>query len=212
MKKNKNLKIFIKCAILITYIFPLSIISQNQKVTSNKKPNFTGFWIQVSSTRDSRKLTEQDKNPIILVVSHNEPEFIIKRVTFLNGKLQAEIRTYFTDGRGETYRTEQIRQSSERKIPITMKSKTKWVNENELNIFTNIQIYQPSGMFPKRLYENWTISEDAKKLTRKIKYIDDNEYIALQKGELAPPKSEEWIEVFNFVTESDFDKFAKPSN
>ena len=126
--------------------------------------------------------------------------------------MQAEERIYFTNGRGEIYRTEQIRDEGKRPNPVTMKSKTKWGKSKELIIETSIQINAPVGILPKRLYEQFFVGDDGKTLTRKIKYIDDNEYTVYPKGELAPSKFEEWSEVYHFVTQSDFEKAVKTKN
>jgi hypothetical protein len=190
-------------------IFTALNFSQDIKSNQLGNPNLSGVWILNSSSRNPNKLTEKDKELWLLVITHKEPEFIIKRVNFVAGKLQAEERAFYTDGRGETYRTEQLRPAPNRPIPLTMKSKTKWKKPDELHIETIIHVSAPSGIRRERLYEQWSLSSNGKILTRKMKYIDDNENVVVKGGEMVPSRIEEWTEIFRFVSPDEFDKLVK---
>ena len=190
-------------------IFTSLSFPQGTKLNQPGNPNLSGVWMLNSSTRNPKNIAEKDKELWFLVINHQEPEFIIKRVSFVKDKPQAEERLFYTDGRGETFRTERLRPAPNRPIPLTMKSKTKWKNANELHIETIIHVSAPSGIRRERLYEQWSLSGNGKILTRKIKFIDDNENVVVKGGEMLPSRIEEWTEIFQIVSPEEFDKLVK---
>ena len=67
------------------------------------KPDFSGNWVLDHSKSSLGPLERMLANAeVTLVITHKEPELKISRKASANGREQAQILTYYSDGRGET--------------------------------------------------------------------------------------------------------------
>jgi len=70
---------------------------------SAARPDFSGNWVLDHSRSSLGALERMLANAeITLVITHKEPELKISRKASVNGREQAQILTYYSDGRGET--------------------------------------------------------------------------------------------------------------
>ncbi len=78
-----------------------------------------------------------------------------------------------------------------------------------LRLETTMDLSAPVGMLRERLFEEWSLSQNGKILTRKIRLIDDNENQVYQYGDAAPSRIEEWTETYRLIPQSEIDKLIK---
>jgi len=197
--------------IILTCIVSFSAFGQANKLNSAKpsRPDLSGVWFLETSSRASKRVPFADAKPVILVLTHQEPQLTIKKIIFVKQKSQAEEHVFYTDNRGESYRTLRPRPAPSRSIPVLVKSKTQWNQENKLRIKTTMDLSAPVGMLRERLFEEWSLSQNGKILTRKIRLIDDNENQVYQYGDVAPSRIEEWTETYRLIPQSEIDNLIK---
>ena len=79
-------------------------VAQDGKGKSSiPRPDFSGNWVLDHSKSSLGFLERALANAeVALVITHKEPELKISRKASINGREQAQILTYYSDGRGET--------------------------------------------------------------------------------------------------------------
>lgn len=211
MKVDKKTKYFLFAIILIAIMVNISFGQNNSGKASNVVfPDFTGIWLLTNST-DSIKKNSNNNSVSFLVITHQEPKLIIKKVKYAQKKDEpiVEERIYFTDGRGEKFNTSRL--SPNRKIMrVSINSKTKWSISRNLEFENFININAPVGVLRERLFEKWILSDNGKTLNIEFKFFDDNENQVYVAGDVAPSRFREWTETYKFLNESDFENVRKP--
>lgn len=198
--------------LIFTGLTAVSLFGQESHIRKQNSTilDFTGVWLLTNSTDSIKK--NSDKNSVsFLVINHQEPKLIIKRVKYAQKKDEpiVEERIYFTDGRGEKFNTSRL--SPNRKVMrVSIKSKTKWNSFQNLVFENYLNISAPVGILRERLFEKWTLSDDGKTLNIEFQFFDDNENQVYVAGDVAPSRFREWTETYKFINESDFENARKP--
>jgi len=150
--------------IILTCIFSFSAFGQANKLNSAKpsRPDLSGVWFLETSSRAPQKVPLADAKPVILVLTHQEPQLTIKKIIFVNQKPQAEEHVFYTDNRGESYRTLRPRPAPSRSIPVRVKSKTQWNQKNNLRIETIMDLSAPVGILRERLLKSGVFPKTAR--------------------------------------------------
>lgn len=204
--KNRNF-LFVIIFIALTAIFAVAQ-ERNDKNSTLKIPDFTGVWLLTDSTNSIKK--NSDKNSILfLVITHQEPKLTIKKVIYdQKPDPSVEERVYFTDGRGEKFKTSRL--SPNRNVmKVSINSKTKWSDSQNLVFENYINVNAPVGILRERLFEKWSLTNDGKALKVVLSFFDDNENQVYTKGDVAPSRFREWTETYKFLTEKDFENIRK---
>ena len=127
--KNRNV-LFVVIFIGLTTTFAYAQ-GRVEKTSSLKIPDFTGVWLLTDSS-DSIKKNSDKTSILFLVITHQEPKLTIKKVIY-NQKHNPSVeeRDYFTDGRGEKFKTSRL--SPNRNVmKVLINSKTKWNDSQNL--------------------------------------------------------------------------------
>ena len=111
-----------KRVIFLIWVLSLAALCAAQDGKSKApatRPDFSGNWV-LDHSKSSLGLLERmlANAEVTLVVTHKEPELKISRKASVNGREQAQILTYYSDGRGET--------NPNIIGPTELKTKTKW--------------------------------------------------------------------------------------
>ena len=110
-----------KRVVFLILMLPLAAlcVAQERAKSSSPRPDFSGNWVLDHSKSSLGFLERPLANAeVTLVVTHKEPELKISRKASLNGREQAQILIYYSDGRGET--------NPAIIGPTETKTKTKW--------------------------------------------------------------------------------------